>query len=350
MIYIHIPFCKRKCLYCDFYSVCDLKKAKDYADAVIDEIENCGIENTQTVYIGGGTPTAIGEELIRIVKAVRNKFSFDENYEFTVEANPGAVSPKLLKELFENGVNRISLGAQSFNDDELRALGRIHTSDEIFKTVDDIKNAGFTNFNIDLMLAVPNQTMESLKHSLDCIEKINPPHVSAYSLIVEENTPFYDMELNLPDESVEREMYYYATDRLKAMGLDRYEISNFAKKGFESRHNTHYWQDFEYIGIGAGAHSYFGGERYCNSADIDEFIAGKGRKVDVIKISPLERKLELFMLGLRMTEGVLYSGEFPERVNPLVEKGLLEIASGRLRLTKRGTDMANLVFMEFLND
>ena len=350
MIYIHIPFCKRKCLYCDFYSVCDLKKANDYATAVIEEIENCKIKSTQTVYIGGGTPSVIGEELVRIVKAVRKKFTFDENCEFTVEVNPGAVSYVLLRELFENGVNRISLGAQSFNDDELLALGRIHTSAEIFKTVDDIKKAGFTNFNIDLMLATPGQTMESLKYSLDCIEKINPPHVSAYSLIVEENTPFYDMELNLPDECVEREMYYYATERLGAMGLSRYEISNFAKKGFESRHNTHYWQDYEYIGIGAGAHSYFGGERYCNSADIDEYIAGKGRKVDAVTISPLERKLELFMLGLRMTDGILYNGEFPERVNPLIQKGLLEIKKGNLRLTKRGTDMANLVFMEFLND
>lgn len=350
MIYIHIPFCKRKCLYCDFYSICDFKKAKEYTDAVIEEIKSCEIKKTQTVYIGGGTPTAIGEELIRIVKAVREKFLFEENYEFTVEANPGAVSFELLKELFENGVNRISLGAQSFNDDELRALGRIHTAEEIFKTVDDIKRAGFTNFNVDLMLATPNQTMESLMHTLDCIEKIAPPHVSAYSLIVEENTPFYDMELSLPDENEEREMYYYTSSRLKTMGLSRYEISNFAQKGFESCHNTHYWQDFEYVGIGAGAHSYFGGERYSNSADVDEYIAGKGRKTDIVKISPLERSLELFMLGLRMTDGVLYNGEFPERVNPLLKKGLLEVRNDRLRLTKRGTDMANLVFMEFLND
>lgn len=350
MIYIHIPFCVRKCLYCDFYSVTDIGLKDAYTDAVIKEIISLKGLKTDTVYIGGGTPTTLGDNLLKITQAVKENFILSDNCEFTVEANPGTVNKALLKNLYTLGVNRISLGAQSFNDDELKALGRIHTSKEIFESCDMIKEAGFNNFSLDLMLAVPHQTMDSLSYTLRCIEKINPPHVSAYSLIVEEGTPFYNMDLDLPDENTEREMYYYVTDRLKAKDLYRYEISNFAKKGFESRHNTGYWTDCEYWGIGAGAHSYNNGVRYQNASDIVHYVKGEGLKEDVIPISEKERKLELFMLGLRMTKGVLYGGEFPERVNPLIEKGLLEIKDGHLRLTMRGCDMANLVFMEFLND
>ncbi len=350
MIYVHIPFCIRKCLYCDFYSVTDKSLFKAYTDALIKEIESIKGTRTNTVYIGGGTPTAIGEHLLKIVDAVNENLILSADCEFTVEANPGTVNERILSVLYKKGVNRVSLGAQSFNDNELRALGRIHTAKEIIESTDAIKKAGFTNFSLDLMIATPHQTMESLRYTLSCIEKINPPHVSAYSLIVEEGTPFYDMELSLPDEGCEREMYYYATKRLAEMGLSRYEISNFAKKGFESRHNTGYWTDEEYIGLGAGAHSYFGGARYSNAGDIKRYINGEGRKEDYTPISEEERKLELFMLGLRMTDGVIYNGEFPERINPLIEKGLLEISEGRLKLTDRGTDCANLVFMEFLDD
>ncbi len=350
MIYIHIPFCVRKCLYCDFYSVTDIGLKDAYTDAVIKEIISLKGLKTDTVYIGGGTPTTLGDNLLKITQAVKENFILSDNCEFTVEANPGTVNKALLKNLYSLGVNRISLGAQSFNDDELKALGRIHTSKEIFESCDMIKEAGFKNFSLDLMLAVPHQTMDSLSYTLRCIEKINPPHVSAYSLIVEEGTLFYNMDLDLPDENTEREMYYYVTNRLKAKDLYRYEISNFAKKGFESRHNTGYWTDCEYWGIGAGAHSYNNGVRYQNASDIVHYIKGEGLKEDVIPISEKERRLELFMLGLRMTKGVLYGGEFPERVNPLIEKGLLEIKDGHLRLTMRGCDMANLVFMEFLND
>lgn len=321
-----------------------------YTDALIEEIRSYkGMEST-TVYIGGGTPTAIGDNLLKIADAVNENFILSENCEFTVEANPATADEKLFAALKQRGVNRISLGAQSFNDEELKALGRAHNSQDIFESCDMIKRAGFTNFSLDLMTAIPNQTIKSLSYSLDCIEKINPPHLSAYSLIVEEGTPFYDMKLSLPDEDTEREMYYYTSERLEKMGLFRYEISNFAKCGYESRHNCGYWTDCEYIGLGAGAHSYYKGERFCNSGDIKLYLKGEGRKTDVVPISEKERKLELFMLGLRMTEGVLYNGEFPKRVNPLIEKGLLEIKKGRLRLTQKGTDYANIVFMEFLND
>ncbi len=350
MIYIHIPFCIKKCLYCDFYSVTDKSFIKTYADALIEEIKSYKGEKTETVYIGGGTPTSIGDELLRVIDAVNENFILAENYEFTVEANPGTVNDTLFRELRSRGVNRISLGIQSFNDDELKALGRIHTSEEALVAVEMIKNAGFKNYSVDLMFGIPNQTVKSLRYSLECIKKINPPHVSVYSLILEEGTPFYDMELQLPDEDTERKMYYLITDELKKSGLNRYEISNYAKQDFESRHNTGYWQDKEYIGLGAGAHSYKNNQRYENASDVCLYINGNGRKINVIDIDEKERKLELFMLGLRMTEGVTYNGEFPERVNPLIEKGLLKKENGSLMLTDRGTDLANLVFMEFLDD
>lgn len=323
---------------------------ESYTNALISEIESLKGTKTDTVYIGGGTPTALGGYLTKIVDAVNSNFILSESCEFTVEANPGTVDVNILSELKKRGVNRISLGAQSFNNEELRLLGRIHTAEEIFESCESVKKAGFKNFSLDLMLATPGQTIESLTFSLECIKKINPPHVSAYSLIVEEETPFYNMELDLPDEDTERKMYYLAENMLKDIGLFRYEISNFARPGYESRHNTGYWQDKEYLGLGAGAHSYAGNARFCNAPDIAKYIKGEGRKEEYTHISEKERKLELFMLGLRMTTGIRYNGEFPERVNPLLEKGLLKIEDGHLRLTQRGTDCANLVFMEFLDD
>ena len=350
MVYIHIPFCLKKCLYCDFYSITDKSVIKAYTDALIDEIKSHKGEKTETVYIGGGTPTSIGDELLRVVDAVNETFVLADDYEFTVEANPGATDEKLFKSLFEKGVNRISLGVQSFNNDELKALGRIHTAEDATSAIEMIKSAGFTNFSIDLMFAIPGQTKESLLESLKKVKGINPPHVSVYSLILEEGTPFYDMDLDLPDEDTEREMYYLIAEELKNIGLARYEISNYAQKGFESRHNSGYWEDCEYIGLGAGAHSYKGGQRYENASDVCLYINSVGRKINIVDIDENERRLELFMLGLRMTDGVEYNGEFPDRVNPLIEKGLLKIEDGRLKLTDRGTDLANLVFMEFLND
>ena len=350
MVYIHIPFCIKKCLYCDFYSITDKSLIKAYTDSLIGEIKSHRGEKTETVYIGGGTPTSIGDELLRIVDAVRENFVFSENYEFTIEANPGATDERVFKALFEKGVNRISLGVQSFNNDELKALGRIHTAEDALSAVEMIKSAGFNNFSIDLMFAIPGQTKESLLRNLEKVKKINPPHISVYSLILEEGTPLYDMDIELPDEDTEREMYYLIGEELSKIGLNRYEISNFAKQGFESRHNSGYWKDCEYIGLGAGAHSYKDKTRYENVSDVCLYISGQGRKINAVKISDKERQLELFMLGLRMTDGVLYNGEFPERVNPLIEKGLLKTENGRLKLTDKGTDLGNIVFMEFLDD
>lgn len=350
MIYIHIPFCLRKCLYCDFYSITDSSLYTDYTKAVIEEIKEYKGKAVETVYIGGGTPTAIGDNLIAIIKAVTDNFHLSDNYEFTVETNPKTSDSKLICEIAKMGVNRISLGAQSFIDSEIKTLGRIHTRKEIFESVDAIREAGINNLSLDLMFGIPNQTLQSLSESINCALSINPDHISAYSLILEEGTPFYNMDLSFPDEDIEREMYYLINTTLEKNGLYRYEISNYAKKGMESKHNSRYWQDYEYIGIGAGAHSYNNKARYNNISNVQAYIKGANRRENIINISQEERKLELFMLGLRMKDGILYNGEYPDKVNPLIEKGLLELYGNNLRLTNRGTDLANLVFMEFIDD
>ncbi len=350
MIYIHIPFCLRKCLYCDFYSITDSSLYDAYTDAVIEEIKEHKGKNVETVYVGGGTPTSIGDGLKRIIKAVTDNFHLSDNYEFTVETNPGTSDAFLIGEIAQMGVNRISLGAQSFIDSELKTLGRIHSSKEIFESVKAIRNAGINNLSVDLMFGIPNQTMETLKKSLECILSLNPEHISAYSLILEEGTPFYNMDLFFPSEDTEREMYYLINETLEKNGFFRYEISNYAKKGMESKHNIRYWKDYEYIGIGAGAHSYNSGKRYNNVCDVEKYIKGTERKENITVISQKERNLELFMLGLRLKKGIKYNGEYPHKVNSLIKKGLLELCGNYLRLTPRGTDLANLVFMEFTDD
>ena len=230
MVYIHIPFCIKKCLYCDFYSVTEKSLIKAYTDALIEEIKTHSGEKTETVYIGGGTPTSIGDELIRIVDAVNDTFVFEKDYEFTVEANPGAVRENLFIELYRRGVNRISLGIQSFNDNELKALGRIHTAEEAKSAVEMIKTAGFANYSVDLMFGIPHQTKESLQYSLDCINKLSPPHVSVYSLILEEGTPFYDMELPLPMKILKEKCTTLSLMSLKKRDLTVMKFQTMQKK------------------------------------------------------------------------------------------------------------------------
>lgn len=348
--YIHMPFCVRKCLYCDFYSSADFSRADEYANALLKEAEKYRGYSAETIYIGGGTPTSVPNVLLKIIDGVTNLYSLAADCEFTVEANPGTVTPELLKSMKSMGVNRLSLGAQSFNYNELRALGRIHSSADIFAAAEAAHTAGFENISIDIMLATPLQTLGSLSHTIDCALSLDVPHVSAYSLIVEENTPFYNMKLSLPDDDTEREMYYMLRSRLAENDIMQYEISNFAKKGFESRHNCAYWRREDYIGLGAAAHSCVGAERFANAADTDMYISGKGYRAEETLLSQREICLERFMLGLRMTDGIEYNGEFPERVKPLIGKGLLEKSGNRLRLTNRGIDLGNLVFMEFLDD
>lgn len=307
-----------------------------------------GAVEADSVFIGGGTPTCIGESLLRIVKSIKANFALTRNCEFSVETNPKTADAELLYALREAGVNRLSIGAQSFSDGELRELGRIHCAEDIADTFYAARRAGFSNINLDIMLATPHQTLESLSETLNAVTQMGPEHVSAYSLIVEEGTPFFTMELDLPNEDIEREMYALACKRLEEAGLERYEISNFAKRGFECRHNIKYWTREQYIGLGAAAHSFFGGARYSNAADVDTYVRGDGRKCDFEAISPLDAQKEYFMLGLRMKDGVKYNGEFPDKIEKLASAGLVEVKEGRVRLTERGGDVANVVFREFV--
>lgn len=347
-VYIHIPFCVRKCLYCDFCSVADSTLYDGYIAALISEINERRGLKCDSVFIGGGTPTVLGEKLYNVIDAVNAAFELDKNTEFTVEANPGTVDERLLCGLRERGVNRLSLGAQSFNDNELKELGRIHSAKDIFAAFRAARKAGFENIGMDIMLSTPKQTAESIKNTLSAVKSLSPEHLSAYSLIVEEGTPFHDMELDLPDEDEEREIYHYTVDFLKTVGLDRYEISNFARRGFESRHNIKYWTGAPYLGFGAAAASYYDDFRFSNTADIKAYIRGEGRGGEREYIDENERLKEKFMLGLRMSRGVEYRGEFSESVEKLVAEGLLKRKDGRVMLTERGFDLGNLVFMEFV--
>ncbi len=346
-IYIHIPFCVKKCLYCDFCSTSDTAYRKAYVDALMTEIENHEQVEADSVFIGGGTPTVLGDDLIKIIDCVKKRFLLGENYEFTVEANPGTVNPDLLKRMKNAGVNRLSLGVQSFNDGELEELGRIHSAEDAVEAFEMARQAGFDNINIDIMLSTPKQSMNSVKYTLNVVKQLNPEHVSAYSLIVEEGTPFYDMELQLPDEDTEREIYHYTVDFLEKVGLKRYEVSNFAKEGNECRHNIKYWIGEEYIGFGAAASSYYKGYRYTNTCNIKEYLNGVRREEKEL-IDEEEKLKEKFLLGLRMSLGVEWHGEFKEKIERLIEMGLLCEENGFVRLTQKGFDLGNLVFMEFV--
>ncbi len=346
-IYIHIPFCVKKCLYCDFCSTSDWNLKDEYVHALINEIKEHKGTRADTVFIGGGTPTVLGEKLIGVINAVRESFVLPYDYEFTVEANPGTVDLDLLTKIRKAGVNRLSLGVQSFNDNELKALGRIHTAKEATEAFYMARRAGFDNINVDIMLSTPLQTMESVKHTLSVVKELNPEHVSAYSLIIEEGTPFYDMDLDLPDEDTEREIYHYTVECLKDMGFERYEISNFAKKGYDCRHNIKYWTGEEYIGLGLAAASYMDSYRYTNTNDIASYIDG-ARAHEKEFIDEEEQLKEKFLLGLRMSCGVKYDGEFGDKIAKLIADGLIEKHSGYVRLTEKGFDLGNLVFMEFI--
>lgn len=308
-IYIHIPFCVKKCLYCDFLSdKANAEEQREYIDALLKEIEYYALDDADfngqyeacTVFFGGGTPSIVKPEVIgELIGAVRERFSFSENPEITIECNPGTATKEKLEAWRKLGVNRISIGLQSANDEELKHLGRIHDYNTFLDTFKWAREAGFTNINIDLMSAIPGQTMESYRETLDKVTALKPEHISSYSLIVEEETPFYEIygddkeamaavnlkgevvaigtagaEVwpDLPDEDTEREMYYLTDDVLKANGYHRYEISNYSLEGFECRHNKSYWDGTEYIGFGLGASSYVKDIRYSNTEDWYKYI------------------------------------------------------------------------------
>lgn len=320
---------------------------KEYVNELIKDIKKYEGVSADSVFIGGGTPTVLGDGLIDVINAIQDSFDLTENCEFSVEANPGTVDLKLLKKMRNAKVNRLSLGIQSFSDNELEALGRIHTAQDARDAFYMAREAGFDNINTDIMLSTPHQTKESVENTLEEVLKLSPEHVSAYSLIIEEGTPFYDMDLPLPDEDDERDIYHRAVDVFENANLKRYEISNFAKSGRECEHNKKYWTGKEYIGIGAAASSYCDNYRFTNTSDIKAYINGK-REVEREFVDETEREKERFLLGLRMSRGVKYSGEFEDKIEKLTKDGLVQIVDGYVRLTEKGFDLGNIVFMEFV--
>ena len=389
-IYVHIPFCVKKCYYCDFLSGPAEKKSKDdYIEALIHEIHSYGEfakdYMVKTIFIGGGTPSSIEEsQIAAIMKALEEVFHFqakdDQEMEITIEINPGAVTEEKLRTYLNAGINRISFGLQSANNEELKMLGRIHTFEEFLENYRLARKVGFKNINIDLMSALPGQTMESYLNTLEQIIALHPEHISAYSLIIEEGTPFYKMYgdekkqtsgLKLPSEEVDRKMYETTRQLMHEHGYERYEISNYAKASYECKHNCTYWLRGDYLGIGNGAASLIGTERFSNERDLQTYIELAKKKIDTnyhknlhVEVEVLDERaqMEEFMfLGLRMIEGVSIQ-RFKESfhkdlfevygnvIATLIEKKLLEEKNGHLALTEYGIDISNYVMSEFLFD
>ena len=368
-LYIHIPFCRSKCPYCDFYS-CLYKNADidGYVAAVIDEIAN-GIRTKEftknadlafdTIYFGGGTPSVIGaERLNSIIDAAKKHYKISADAEITVECNPSTVDDEFFRKLSESGVNRISLGMQSAVDNERRKLGRNADKTKIQEVIASAKKHGINNISLDVMLGVPDQTMQSIDETIDFCTRMQVPHISAYMLSIEEGTVFNKRQstLNLPDEDTVCEMYEHVSKKLRQNGFEHYEISNFAKKGFESRHNTKYWNCEEYLGIGPSAHSFIGGKRFFFERDINAFIQGEKTVYD----ADGGDSEEYIMLKLRLSDGISFDeykkrfGEnFPYEIIKKAEKfssqGLVTITATSLSLTTDGFLISNYIISELIN-
>ena len=370
-IYVHIPFCKQKCYYCDFVSYCTKDNLiEDYVKAVEKEIELKNIKSTiTTIYIGGGTPSYIDSNYIKeIVNKIFEK-NVSKEAEITIEVNPGTVTFEKLQDYKDCGINRLSIGLQSTQDELLKKIGRIHNFEEFLNTYKMAKKIGFKNINIDLMIGLPGQRISDLKDSLEKVVKLKPKHISVYSLIVEEGTPILEKiqkgELELLDEETERNMYWYVKNTLELNGYIHYEISNFAKKGYYSKHNMNCWEQKEYLGIGSAAHSYRDITRYSNTTNVEEYIKNvKQNKIERNRIiheiqKEDDTKKEFMLLGLRKIEGIKISdfknkfGDNPiylyrTELNKLVEEKLIIVDDDNIRLTNKGIDLANLVWEEFV--
>ena len=373
-LYLHMPFCVRKCAYCDFLSFpSGAKTQRMYAKRLMEDIgvmgKRYGEIPVETIFIGGGTPSVPDSGLIvEIMEHVRHAFHVADGAEISMEANPGTVTREKLTDYRKAGINRLSFGLQSANDQELKLLGRIHTWAEFLESFTLARECGFANLNIDLMSALPGQTCESWKETLSRITDLDPEHISAYSLIIEEGTPFgerYGSEEGrklLPDEDSEREMYHETKRFLKDCGYERYEISNYAKPGGECRHNIGYWTGVPYLGLGLGASSYLDGCRFTVNPDMKQYLEEKpGMFADIEKLTKKDMEEEFFYVGLRMTAGVSLS-EFERRFGISAKEvypGLMEtfvkekaarFEGDRFVLTDYGLDVSNYIMAQFLQD
>ena len=369
-IYIHVPFCARKCAYCDFASF--VAREDDWAgyfDALNGEIdawaERLHDREARSVFFGGGTPSLVpAAHLAEVLRHLRKVVTLAPGCEITVEANPGTLNADKLRVYRRAGVNRLSIGAQSFDAALLRSLGRIHTPGQIGEAVRMARDAGFANINLDLMYALPGQTMERWAATLDAALELPLAHLSAYSLIVEEGTEMARRvargEAAVPDDDAVNEMQRCAVRRLAAAGLMRYEISNFARPGFECRHNLTYWNGGEYLGLGSAAHSLMDDCRFSNPPELERYLAGE-RRLNLAQRSASDRKEEMLMLATRTVRGLdlnRWRAEFGEdltrsraaQVRKLENYGLIEITEGFLRLTPAGLELQDSVVLELMED
>ena len=386
-LYFHIPFCRQRCYYCDFNTYAGMEQwISGYTVALCAEIGQVAGQagdrlEVHTFFFGGGTPSILGiPQLESILQTVRQNFTLLENLEGSLEANPGTVTPGYLKDLRRLGINRLSLGMQSANPEELHLMGRIHDTPDVIQAVKWARQAGFDNINLDLIFGLPFQTMEQWQNSVELALKLNPEHLSLYALTVEEGTPFFQWTerglIPVPDDDLAAEFYEWASDRLDRAGFFQYEISNWARKNSEGilltcRHNLQYWRTLPYLGFGAGAHGFARGLRTANAAAIPAYISlCDAKKVDRFPIGPaaaevrqIDRQTEMqetMMVGLRLVDegvsmqqfrdrfGETMDAVFGKQIQKLSGHGLLEETAGRIRLTKHGRLLGNRAFMEFV--
>lgn len=379
-LYIHIPFCVRKCLYCDFLSGPAQKETQEaYLSALLREIDQTGRETAEhgetvtSVFMGGGTPSAVEPRWIaRIMERVRDSFPVEREAEITMEANPGTLTGEALRVYRQVGINRLSIGLQTTDNGELKRIGRIHTYEEFLENYQLAREAGFTNLNVDLMSSLPGQTVQSYEKTLERVIRLEPEHISAYSLIVEEGTPFWDRYAKhpelLPTEEEDRQMYHLTKEILGQAGYERYEISNYAKPGYECRHNVGYWTRVPYLGLGLGAASFYGNQRYSNTRQMLRYLAVLENGGELLELREETQRLtdkdameEFMFLGLRLTAGIraadfqkAFGQEIETVYGPalkcLTQEGLLESTKAGWRLSEWGLDVSNRVLAEFLLD
>ncbi|MEW9123010.1 MAG: radical SAM family heme chaperone HemW [Thermotaleaceae bacterium] len=372
-LYIHIPFCKQKCAYCDFLSLSGREgDIRDYVTALTGEMKYWEAilkgYSIKSIFIGGGTPSLLPiVEIARIFDTINRSFQLQGTAEITLESNPGTLDKEKLAFYLSSGINRLSIGLQAWQNNLLRQLGRIHTSEEFAANYYMAREVGFQNINIDLMFGLPKQSMKDWIETINQIISLKPEHISAYSLKIEENTPYNTLysqgKLSLPDEETERDMYHHTVNILAVHQYQHYEISNFSLAGKASVHNQIYWKNQEYIGLGLGAHSFFNKMRFSNTDNFYDYISKIQKNQSPIlekeKISKTEEMAETMFLGLRLMEGMdmdIFKKRFDispmdfyrEAVETLVNRGLLIIDKNMLRLTQRGIDLSNRVFVAFL--
>lgn len=377
-LYVHIPFCVQKCLYCDFLSMpVDEPVRRHYVNKLIEEIEkkaeNFKAYQVTSLFFGGGTPSILPEtQITEIMEALQKNFSIKKDAEITIECNPGTLSRQKIAAYKASGINRISLGLQSANNQELKKLGRIHTFEEFLHNYDLVRKSGFDNVNVDVMSALPGQTVSNWEYTLKEVVSLRPEHISAYSLIIEEGTPFYqsyavdeqrreegEEPLFLPDEETERAMYRLTGEMLLEKGYERYEISNYAKKGKECRHNIGYWTRKNYLGLGLGSASLVENVRFSNTSDLKEYLNGTFEPQEEEVLERKEQMEEFAFLGLRMMKGinrkrfsqafgVEIEAVYGEVIQRMTKLGLLKQQTGNIFLTEEGISVSNYVMSEFL--